>query len=261
MAKSKIIKDLVNDDVSLTVVLNRLYVLASDLGNQDILDWTNKEITGYKNEDTVPAYRVIKSMNFVYSGLNGGFQVSNQPLPITWLNPGTFENLLANRVRDSLSEIEKKAKTDKPLAMDRSYLAGEVEKNTYDDCLCCGVQCISIQQRFVSNQFAEILTSIKQIALKLLLELDKKFGNLDDLDVGLDNINSKAQQDLDKRIQCVFNEYSIQAQKVSLKNSNIGSHNTVRKETNTKLDIKPTVNINKDKSSILSWIKRIFGGN
>ena len=41
MAKSKIIKDLVNDEVSLTVVLNRLYVLASDLGNQDILDWAN----------------------------------------------------------------------------------------------------------------------------------------------------------------------------------------------------------------------------
>lgn len=52
MAKSKIIKDLVNNKVSLTVVLNRLYVLAFDLGNQEILDWTNKEISGYKQGHT-----------------------------------------------------------------------------------------------------------------------------------------------------------------------------------------------------------------
>ncbi len=259
MAKSKIIKDLVNDEVSLTVVLNRLYVLASDLGNQDILDWANKEISGYKQEDKLPDYRIFKSAEFVYTGINGGFQVTNQPLSLTWLNPETVEKLSISHIRDSISEIESKANTDKLLGIDRSYLAGEVEKNTYDDFLCRGVQCFSIQQRVAPNRFAEILTSIKQVALKLLLELDKKFGNLDDLDVGIDKINKKEQEELSEKIHVVFNEYSIQSKKVTLKNSNIGRDNYIQKETKTEVEVSPTISVNNDKPNKWGWIRRIFG--
>ena len=196
MAKSKIIKDLVNDEVSLTVVLNRLYVLASDLGNQEILDWANKEISGYKKEDDLPDYRIFKSAEFFYTGINGGFQVNGLPLPLNWLSPDTIEKLSTNYIRESLAEIEYKAKCDKPLGIDRTYLANEVAKNTCDDFMGVGVQCTSIQQRVAPNRFSEILISIKHIALKLLLELDKKFGNLDDLDIGSEKISKKEKSTL-----------------------------------------------------------------
>lgn len=83
-----------------------------------------------------------------------------------------------------------------------------------------------------------------------MIELDKKFGNLDDLDVGIDKINKKEQEELSKKIHVVFNEYSIQSKKVTLKNSNIGSDNAIRKETKTEAEINPTINVNKDKPSI-----------
>jgi len=46
------------------------------------------------------------------------------------------------------------------------------------------------------------------------LELDKKFGNLDDLDVGIDKINKKEQEELSEKIHVVFNEYSIRSRSI-----------------------------------------------
>lgn len=257
MAKSKIIKDLVNNEVSLTVVLSRLYVLASDLENQDILDWANKEHTGYNNDDELPDYRILRSSDFVYTGINGSYTVTNQPLSLTWLNPETIEKNSLIRIRDSVLEIENKSKNDKRMYINRSYLAGEVEENTRDGFME-GVQCISIEQTVTSAQFVGILMTIKQIALQLLLELEKKFGVLDDLDVGYDKISEKERKELIEKIQFVFNEYSIQAKKISIKGSNIGDDNTIKKETTTALDINSTVNVNQEKPKKINWIKRMF---
>ena len=49
MAKSTIIKQLVNNEVSLTVVLNRIYVLADDIGNQEVKDWVSHELIDRKS--------------------------------------------------------------------------------------------------------------------------------------------------------------------------------------------------------------------
>ena len=260
MAKSKIIKELVNDEVSLTVALNRLYVLASDLGNQDILNWASKEISGYKKEDDLPDYRIFKSAEFFYTGINGGFQVNGLPLPLNWLSPDTIEKLSTNYIRESLAEIEDKAKSDKPLGVDRTYLATEVAENTYDDFIGVGVQCTSIQQRVASNRFSEILISIKHIALKLLLELDKKFGNLDDLDIGSEKISKKDKTTLFDTLNLIVTDKSVTKEKMVIKNSNVGENNTIDKETNVEISPSVEVNNGEKKSGFLSWIKGFFGG-
>lgn len=44
MAKSKIIKELANKEVSLEVAFNRLLIIASDLNNDDLVNWATNFI-------------------------------------------------------------------------------------------------------------------------------------------------------------------------------------------------------------------------
>lgn len=47
MSKSLIIKDLVNNNISIELVLSRLYIIACDLSNTELKDWSEKELIGY----------------------------------------------------------------------------------------------------------------------------------------------------------------------------------------------------------------------
>lgn len=61
MVKSKIIKEFVNEEISLEKTLRRLTVFANDLESQDFMDWVDKELSGYKEEDKLPDYRKVYS--------------------------------------------------------------------------------------------------------------------------------------------------------------------------------------------------------
>ena len=54
MPKSKIIKDLANNISSIEVTLNRIYLLANDIHNDDLKTWARKEIKGYTDKDQIP---------------------------------------------------------------------------------------------------------------------------------------------------------------------------------------------------------------
>ena len=83
MAQSKIIKELVSNEISLEEALNRLLIIASDIENDELAQWVENELNGYSDSAELPAYRVIDigDTYFVYSGINGRFKVENAPLP------------------------------------------------------------------------------------------------------------------------------------------------------------------------------------
>ena len=81
MAKSKVIKELASNEISLEVALNRLLIIASDIENDELAQWVENELNGYSDDAELPAYRVIDNTRFVYSGINGRFSVENAPLP------------------------------------------------------------------------------------------------------------------------------------------------------------------------------------
>ena len=75
MAKSKIIRELVNEEISLDSALTRLIVIANDIGNEDLVKWAEQELTGYPDADELPDYRKGNGGLIVYTGINGNFQV------------------------------------------------------------------------------------------------------------------------------------------------------------------------------------------
>lgn len=187
MPKSQIIKDLLEDTIPLSKSLYRLYALSLDVKNSKLADWALQELRGYSDADDVPPYRKTKSINFTYSGLNGTFQVRNVHFSLGWIPEDMHEELINIRACEGIELIERYAKTENSIRIDRSNLAGTVCATTDD-----GVNCTSIMQHIPQSFYAGIVAEVKTKMLQALIALEKKYGNLDNL--GIDISNTKPNQ-------------------------------------------------------------------
>lgn len=187
MAESKIIKEIANKEISLEVAFNRLLIIASDVGNQDLIDWATNELNGY------PSHIIQKkwTRSNYNSGINGNFQIKAQLLPTGALDSNILEKLKNNSFLQDISSIEKFASDDNSnrVGKDLTDLAPIIYHNTE-------IQCISIYMKYTKETFIKILSSIRTKLLKVLIELDKEFGCLDDLDIDttgkqLEELNNK----------------------------------------------------------------------
>lgn len=214
MAKSKIIKELANNQISMEVALQRLMIIASDLGNEELLTWTETELQGYSPSDTLPEYRNIRSTYFVYSGINGGFKVTNCPFTFTNILEEKLSDIYNVPIMDSFSSLQNFI--DSPgkqfYRRDFSMLNGYVLQRT-------GIQCTSIYQTVPLNFLQKIVSQIKTILMKIFLKLDKEYGGLDDLDV---DTTAKTPDEVDA-INKVINNY------IFIDNSvNVGDRNKLK---------------------------------
>ena len=180
MAKSKIIKELANNEITMEVALNRLLIIASDLNNDNLADWAATELHGYSKDMELPAYRKKKSMRFVYSGINGGFQVTNLPFTYYSIISEHDEDAFDVPIMDSINTLQGflDNSDSQSYCRDFTYLSGEVYKKT-------GISCTYILQQVPLNLLQNILSEIKTRLLRVLIKLDKEYGCLDDLDVDI----------------------------------------------------------------------------
>lgn len=81
MAKSKILKELVNEETSLNIALKRLIVLAADINDNDLKEWAEKEINGYNADDEVPEYRKLCSHYGVFAWSKQNEILMSSPVP------------------------------------------------------------------------------------------------------------------------------------------------------------------------------------
>ena len=189
MAKSKVIKELANNEITLEVALNRLMIIASDIENDELSKWAEKELNGYSPDDVVPDYRVVKNTQILYSGINGRYQVKRIPLPLREILGEKSETFYVN-IFDGIGSIENyiKGTMEGEFMRDLTYFAGEVDSRT-------GIKCTSISQIIPSNAFEDILNVVKTTLLKVLIKLDKSYGNLDDLDI---DTSDKTSEEIEK---------------------------------------------------------------
>lgn len=200
MAKSKIIKELANKEISIEVGLNRLLIIASDIENTELIQWAKNELNGYNNESEIPEYRKCGMGQIVYSGINGSFKVTDQPLPYGAIDKEFLEPFKKQRFTEDISTIEKFASDNNgKICINLTALAGNVYKNT-------GIQCLSIYMNYTREVFISILSSIRTKLLEIFIMLDKELGNLDDLDVDTSGKNLK---DLNEKINIIFQDNSV----------------------------------------------------
>ena len=180
---SNILNEIVTNSISLTECLQRLLIIATKTGNAEISEWCSKELIGYKTEDVVPNYRRFKSLNIVYSGINGRYQLTNQPLQPGFLSDETLKQIQEVTLFENITEVEKRKEQPNCMSRDLTFLSGEVFKNTKDTMFGIGVQCTSIKQIIPQSLYEDIYSAVKIRTINLLNYYERSGIDLDNLDV------------------------------------------------------------------------------
>ena len=193
MAKSKILKELASNQTSLDVVLSRLIIIASDIEDIKLQEWALNELNGYSKNENVPEYRQLQG-ELIYSGINGRLMVNKLHLDIGFLDKDFQEIVLqpfvvSNGISLLLSGLE----NGEIFSKDMTFLSSQVYKNSAT--ITGAIQATNIALVFNKAQIQNIISNVRTKLLQIFLELDKNYGNLDELDVSqqIDDIDSVKQ--------------------------------------------------------------------
>jgi hypothetical protein len=183
---SKLLNQLSQDEIALSVGLQRLLVIANKIHNVDLSSWVIKELDGYESSDELPSYRKTSSHNIIYSGINGRFQITNQPLGPGYLSEKTIEKIKDFSVFEGICDVEEQKKPGKDapqIYRDLTFLAGEVYRNTIDQLSGIGVQCTNIRQVISCEVFSKIHEAVKTRVINILCSFEEAGIDIDGADV------------------------------------------------------------------------------
>lgn len=197
MAKSQLIKDLATNKISLEEGLQRLMVISSELNNEELTNWLMGELSGYSSKAELPDYRKNIGSNLIYSGLNGSFQVTNVTLPNHYLPEKIREEVVQTPFRTSIRGIEKFLEEDGKIGMDLTGLAGVVYEET-------GIKCYKIFKEYSRVSIEEIISNVKNKLILLLLDLEREFGNLDNLDIEIEMLTDDKTKKVEESVKKIY---------------------------------------------------------
>ncbi len=156
--------ELINDAVSLERSLYRALLRAKQNDNKPLQTWIKNELNGYAEDDDIPEYRKITSLDFQYSGLNLRMQVNKVPLPAGLIRDELMDSLSHIEYRNGIREIETFSEAGEIVYIDRTFLAGEISKNSGG-----AIQCISISQLLPASFFHSMTAAIKEHLIEALM--------------------------------------------------------------------------------------------
>lgn len=191
MARSQLLKDIVSGKEDIENVLLRLKIILSDLNNSAIDSWLKGELEGYTDNSKLPPYRIVKGKPIGTFIVNFNNQNTNAYIPL--------EHLLTHENIDKLTIVNI---TD---SIGTLYKVLSNEKNTYGrviptsfcyDISIPTLQILNMTMVVPNNILNGITSSIRAKLVDVVMELEKEFENLDELDLSSQIIESpeKAEQ-------------------------------------------------------------------
>jgi hypothetical protein len=199
VARSKILRDLINGTVGLGDALFRLKVILSDLENNEITKWINGEVAGYKSVDDVPDYRVLEGMAMGTYLVNGSFKYSNAQVPLEILiSNDDINQILTTSITAGISIIENQLKNS-------SCDFGKIVPTAYCHSISNkDLQIINMNVVTSQTEIENIVAIVKNKLVDILIELDKKYDHLDEYD-----ISEQLDANPDMKAQVVYNINNI----------------------------------------------------
>lgn len=188
---SNLIDKLSEDTTDLTSNLISTKVLAHRLNNLEFKKWIDFELNGYGPEN-VPSYRIVPC-EFVGTFNNGRERVKNYPIPLDNFDKELVQKMRTIQLKQSVSTLYKFSKSDSNKKMVENIPS---ELYGYLNQMVASNYVIEFASRqFYPDQVLQVITSIKSKLLDFLLELDREYGNIDDMKVlgsGAEESNIKA---------------------------------------------------------------------
>ena len=229
MAKSQIIKDLANGSIDTQTALKRTKVLLQEFDDERLLEWVNYEIEGYPNDVEVPEYRRISGQPFcsyIKGTMSRFLKYSNVPLSLGNMPENEREIFYYANMRESVGalkgtihEYEKKGTSIGRIIPAEYY--PYIAKCNND----MGMVIQSAEIQLNMPQILNIFPKVENKLLDILRYLEKQFGNLDELDIDVDN---KSEQELKEIVNhiyvLIYNDQSVTiGNDNEFNNSNIAS--------------------------------------
>lgn len=226
MARSKLIHDFVSG-INLESIFFRLKVIFSDLDNNEINNWIDNEIEGYKGTK-LPSYRIpigkaIGDYTLVRTdeyNIETSYSYKNEEIPFYFkqdlYTPDLYNIGVSNGVSSLLGVIENK-----------STISYVLDSETCDSISAWGVFVEKMKIEINEREILDILSSIKSRLLKIILELEKNFEGIDSLDIFGDNVSLEAKEDISQTIiNIIFHNHTDNSIEIGdnnkLKSSEIG---------------------------------------
>lgn len=222
-SRSQLLKDLVASDPDIESILSRLSIILSDLPDTDktiqINEWINNELSGYPDIHSLPAYRIIKGRPMGMYVVNGVHQYKNALVPIRFSQMPTDEidELELIKLPNSIKEIQNMIKQNNSIGIPIPTELLHVY-STYE------LQMLQVTMQLSSSQLVTIETTVKSKLRKIVLELDKEFTNIDELDISEEiSADSQKTKEVTQAIYTTITDNSINiGDKNKIKKSNLG---------------------------------------
>ncbi|WP_367899818.1 hypothetical protein [Bacillus pseudomycoides] len=196
MARSQLLHDVVSGRESIENIFLRLKVILSDLDNQAIMNWVHGELQGYNSDQETPSYRLLIGSAVGTFVINGTAQYNDAHVPLENLLPAeTIEELKSVHIRDGIGVLQ-----DILSGNDREKYAYSIPTNFCHGISTRALQILGMRIKFGSNQLSGIVSHVKSKLIEVIMELEKQFDNLDDLD-----IKSQVEDDTSKKAQVIYN--------------------------------------------------------
>lgn len=177
----KIIEDLVNPNIKLSDTLLKVQVLAFKIENLTLKEWAESEINGYVGKDK-PEYRRIPTAtvgNLIQDvGFRGIWTRKNTSLPVEYLDKKIRDSLMSIKMDSSVAELEKMIESKGSYQVNLPHAVCQEFSKIIEPW-----HVDSAWQRISLNSIEGILSTIKSTLLNFLLELNKEFGNNDNLSI------------------------------------------------------------------------------
>ena len=180
----EVIDDLVNTDKSLVSALMKLYYFGKRTKNEQLIEFTNREMEGYKNEDLVPDYR--KTFVVIEVDVQDEYgEKSTLELPSSIL-PEPFKDALKKiSISDGIDTIERLcADVNKKPNQQRNlfrpipieilpYLHDGINKLYKSNRM---MNAFAARTRFSYYKLAEILNTVRSKLMAFVMEMGDEFG-------------------------------------------------------------------------------------
>lgn len=176
MERSAIFKDATQSEPDTESLLKRLKVLTFGLGCEQFNKWIDSELYGYKGED-IPEYR--KAHGFLRGDIIVGCaQIKNISLPLVSVDDETRKKMLTYSFKESVGALRSLLKAEQHLMMPwppETYPMIKEGTNI--------TEILSARLTLGVTHVNDILTTVDNTILDILLELESKYGNLDKYDL------------------------------------------------------------------------------
>lgn len=175
--RSRIIVEIASGNKKITDALFELKLLLSDLDSSEVASWIDSELEGYSSDENIPEYRKFTGVlcgNVLQVG-GGGILKRQMVIPVKVEQLEYTQTYL----RDNITAIEAYEKKD-----DKDGLSISVDMRVAESIAALELnefcQINNAWLKIPPSKYTDILNAVKGRILKILLMLEKKYGNLDD---------------------------------------------------------------------------------